>query len=140
MGGRAVDVPGAHDRRIPELLHDHRTRQPFRAVEHGRLDRAARRLGRRLPQGPREEGFETIEPTPLAESGWNQHVEDCAAITLHPTANSWYMGANVPGKPRVFLPYIGGVDAYREACDEVVAQGYLGFRLTGPAWSSARTG
>ena len=42
-----------------------------------------------------------------------QHVNDCADITLFPTANSWYMGANVPGKPRVFLPYIGGVDVYR---------------------------
>jgi cation diffusion facilitator CzcD-associated flavoprotein CzcO/acetyl esterase/lipase len=80
----------------------------------------------------RDEGLETIEPTPLAESAWDQHVQDCAAITLHPSANSWYMGANVPGKPRFFLPYIGGVDAYRRACDEVVAQGYLGFRLTGP--------
>jgi cation diffusion facilitator CzcD-associated flavoprotein CzcO/acetyl esterase/lipase len=80
----------------------------------------------------RDEGLETIEPTPLAESAWDQHVQDCAAITLHPTANSWYMGANVPGKPRFFLPYIGGVDAYRRACDEVVARGYLGFRLTGP--------
>ena len=44
-----------------------------------------------------------------------QHVNDCADITLFPTANSWYMGANVPGKPRVFLPYIGGVDDYRMA-------------------------
>ena len=42
-----------------------------------------------------------------------QHVNDCADITLFPTANSWYMGANVPGKPRVFLPYVGGVDVYR---------------------------
>jgi cation diffusion facilitator CzcD-associated flavoprotein CzcO/acetyl esterase/lipase len=81
----------------------------------------------------RAAGFETIEPTTLAESGWDQHVQDCAAITLHPTANSWYMGANVPGKPRVFLPYIGGVDAYRQACDDVVGQGYLGFTMTGPA-------
>src|SRR6185437_12458453 len=72
-----------------------------------------------------------IEPTRLAEAGWNQHVADCAAITLHPTANSWYMGANVPGKPRVFYPYIGGVDAYRAACDEVVARDYLGFIRTG---------
>jgi cation diffusion facilitator CzcD-associated flavoprotein CzcO/acetyl esterase/lipase len=80
----------------------------------------------------RDEGLETIEPTPLAESAWDQHVQDCAAITLHPTANSWYMGANVPGKPRFFLPYIGGVDGYRQACDEVVAAGYLGFRRAGP--------
>ena len=80
----------------------------------------------------RDEGFATIEPTELAESGWNQHVQDCAAITLHPTANSWYMGANVPGKPRFFLPYIGGVGAYRQACDDVAGQGYLGFKLAGP--------
>ncbi len=61
----------------------------------------------------RDNGFDTIEPTETAEAGWVQHVNDCADITLFPTANSWYMGANVPGKPRVFLPYIGGVDKYR---------------------------
>jgi len=87
-----------------------------------------------------DEGFTTAEPTALAESGWDQHVRDCAGITLHPTANSWYMGANVPGKPRVFLPYIGGVDAYRRACEDVVAQGYLGFRMTGPNGDRCRDG
>ena len=55
-----------------------------------------------------------------------QHVNDYADITLFPRANSWYMGANVPGKPRVFLPYIGGVDRYRRACDEVVERGLPG--------------
>jgi acetyl esterase/lipase len=80
----------------------------------------------------RDHGFTTIEPTPTAEAGWDQHVADCADITLYPSASSWYMGANVPGKPRVFYPYIGGVDRYRAACDEVVASGYLGFRLSGP--------
>ncbi len=88
----------------------------------------------------RARGMTTIEPTPLAEAGWDQHVADCAAITLHPTANSWYMGANVPGKPRVFYPYIGGVDGYRAACDEVREQDYLGFRLTGPAGEQCRDG
>jgi acetyl esterase/lipase len=88
----------------------------------------------------RDEGLETIEPTGLAEAGWNQHNQDCAAITLHPTANSWYMGANVPGKPRVFLPYIGGVGAYRQACDDVVAQDYLGFTRTGPGAVRCRDG
>jgi len=86
------------------------------------------------------QGFETIEPTPLAESGWNQHVEDYAALTLYPTANSWYMGANVPGKPRVFLPYVGGVGGYRTICEEVVAQGYLGFTLAGPGGSQCHDG
>ncbi len=88
----------------------------------------------------REQGTHTIEPTPLAEDGWNQHVADCAAITLYPQTDSWYMGANVPGKPRVFYPYIGGVDRYRAACDEVVEQGYLGFRLTGPAGTQCTDG
>ncbi len=85
-------------------------------------------------------GFDTIEPTPLAEEGWVQHVNDCAAITLYPQANSWYMGANVPGKPRVFLPYVGGVDVYRRACDEVRQQDYLGFILSGPAGSQCHDG
>ncbi len=79
----------------------------------------------------RRAGLETIEPTATAEAGWVQHVNDCADITLFPQASSWYMGANVPGKPRVFLPYLGGVDRYRKACDEVVQQGYLGFRFEG---------
>jgi cation diffusion facilitator CzcD-associated flavoprotein CzcO/acetyl esterase/lipase len=88
----------------------------------------------------RTESFERIEPTALAEAGWVQHNQDCADITLYPRANSWYMGANVPGKPRVFLPYIGGVDAYRRACDEVADLGLLGFRLDGPAGSRCNDG
>ena len=80
----------------------------------------------------RGHGLTTIEPTDTAEAGWMMHVNDCANITLFPTANSWYMGANVPGKPRVFLPYVGGVGAYRMICDEVVAADYLGFTRTGP--------
>ncbi len=85
-------------------------------------------------------GYETIEPTPTAQAGWDRHVTDCGAITLHPTADSWYMGANVPGKPRLLLPYIGGVDAYRAACDDVVAKGYLGFRLAGPSGEQCNDG
>jgi cation diffusion facilitator CzcD-associated flavoprotein CzcO/acetyl esterase/lipase len=80
----------------------------------------------------RREGLELIEPTESAEAGWVQHTNDFADITLYPQANSWYMGANVPGKPRVFLPYVGGVDNYRTICDEVVDQDYLGFALEGP--------
>ena len=49
--------------------------------------------------------------------------------TLYPLANSWYMGANIPGKPRVFMPYVGGVTAYKKKCDEVAAGGYTGFTL-----------
>ncbi|MEM7093955.1 MAG: alpha/beta hydrolase fold domain-containing protein [Actinomycetota bacterium] len=78
-----------------------------------------------------EEGTTRLEPTEQAESGWQVHTADCADITLFQKANSWYMGANVPGKPRVFLPYVGGVGNYRQACDEVVARGWLGLRRTG---------
>ena len=88
----------------------------------------------------RAEGLERIEPTPLAEAGWVEHNHDCADITLFSRANSWYMGANVPGKPRVFLPYVGGVDGYRKACDEVVRLGYLGFKLEGPAGARCHDG
>ncbi len=77
----------------------------------------------------RADGYDTIEPTEQAEHGWGLHVNDCANITLFPQANSWYMGANVPGKPRMFLPYIGGVDTYRQVCNDVVENGYMGFEL-----------
>jgi len=80
----------------------------------------------------RREGSDSIEPTGGAVDGWVQHVNDFADLTLFPLANSWYMGANVPGKPRVFLPYAGGVDTYRRICDEVAATDYLGFERRGP--------
>jgi len=79
----------------------------------------------------RQEGLEVIEPTEAAEDGWVEHVNDFGDLTLYPQANSWYMGANVPGKPRVFLPYVGGVETYRAVCDEVVSKDYLGFALEG---------
>ena len=80
----------------------------------------------------RDNGFHTIEPTELAVAGWMQHVDDCASITLFPQANSWYRGANIPGKPKVFMPYTAGVDFYRAVCDEVIARDYLGFSRSGP--------
>lgn len=88
----------------------------------------------------RADGHTTIEPTPIAEDGWVRHVNDCADITLFPKANSWYMGANVPGKPRVFLPYVGGVGTYRRACDEVATRDYLGFRRSGPGGEACNDG
>ena len=58
------------------------------------------------------------------------HVKEVADRTLYPKAASWYMGANIPGKPRVFMPYVGGVDRYKQTCDEVAASGYEGFVFT----------
>ena len=53
-----------------------------------------------------------------------------ADSTLYPLANSWYMGANIPGKPRVFMPYVGGFDRYKRQCDAIAAKGYEGFALS----------
>jgi cation diffusion facilitator CzcD-associated flavoprotein CzcO len=80
----------------------------------------------------RAEGYASIEATPEAQERWVAHVNEVGHATLYPLANSWYMGANVPGKPRIFMPYIGGVGAYRQHCDDVAAQGYAGFTLTRP--------
>ncbi len=88
----------------------------------------------------RDEGSETIEPTHTAVEAWVKHTNEFADLTLMPRANSWYMGANVPGKPRVFLPYPGGVDGYRRACNEVVERGYLGFVRRGPAGERCNDG
>jgi cyclohexanone monooxygenase len=78
----------------------------------------------------RDRGHATIEATVEAQDAWVDHVNVVGHMTLYPQANSWYMGANVPGKPRVFMPYIGGVGVYRQKCDEVAAKGYEGFRLS----------
>jgi cyclohexanone monooxygenase len=78
----------------------------------------------------RAQGQATIEATPAAQEAWVAHVNDVGNMTLYPRANSWYMGANIPGKPRIFMPYIGGVGAYRQICDGVAAKGYEGFTLT----------
>ncbi|QPF89695.1 flavin-containing monooxygenase [Bradyrhizobium commune] len=75
----------------------------------------------------RRQGMATIEAGSEAEERWVAHVNEVAAGTLYPQANSWYMGANIPGKPRIFMPYIGGVGVYRRICDEVAAKGYEGF-------------
>ena len=78
----------------------------------------------------RANGFAQIEPEPEAVDRWVEHVNEMAAATLLPQASSsWYLGANVPGKPRVFMPYAGGMAHYRRICNEVAANGYQGFKL-----------
>jgi len=79
----------------------------------------------------RDRGLDTIEPSKNAEDKWVAHVNEVAYGTLYPQANSWYMGANIPGKPQIFMPYIGGVNVYRQICNDVVAKGYEGFVMTG---------
>ena len=73
-------------------------------------------------------GFKRIEATPQAQEDWVAHVNEVAGPTILPTCNSWYLGANIPGKPRVFMPYLGFAP-YVEKCDDVVAKGYEGFAL-----------
>lgn len=73
------------------------------------------------------EGLNVVEAEPDAEAAWVRHTFEVAAPTLMMRANSWYLGANVPGKPRVFMPYAGGLDVYRDKCDEIAADNYRGF-------------
>ncbi len=76
-----------------------------------------------------ERAIDVVEADADAEAAWVDHVNEVYEQTLYPLANSWYLGANIPGKPRVFMPYAGGVGPYREKCDEVAANGYEGFVL-----------
>lgn len=74
-------------------------------------------------------GKTEIEADTVAEDEWMDHVENLASQTLRYSCNSWYLGANVPGKKRVFMPYIGGYDVYRKRCSEIASEGYSGFTL-----------
>jgi cyclohexanone monooxygenase len=85
-------------------------------IADGMAHLRARRLGR-------------IEPSATAEEEWVGHVGDAASRTLRYTCSSWYLGVNIPGKPRVFMPYIGGFPRYVQKCNEVAAAGYDGFVL-----------
>jgi len=74
-------------------------------------------------------GVAAIEAEEAAQDEWTQHVEQVAQHTLYPRANSWIMGANIPGKPRLYMAYLGGLNAYRDRCTGVAAAGYKGFRF-----------
>ena len=77
----------------------------------------------------RENGMRRIEANLDAEDAWVDHVNEVASMTLFPRANSWYMGSNIPGKTRVFMPYPGGLVLYGERCQDAVSKGYEGFTL-----------
>ena len=83
-------------------------------------------------QHMRNAGLDLMEPNLQAEDEWVDHVQVVAYKTLFPQANSWYMGANIPGKARLFMPYIAGVGSYRRTCEEIVANGFKGFRFERP--------
>ncbi|MGE4241925.1 flavin-containing monooxygenase [Ramlibacter sp.] len=77
----------------------------------------------------RRHGHTTIEATRDAEDRWVQHVNAAAERTLYPMANSWFLGANIPGKPRVFMPYVAKIGVYRRECQEIADAGYVGFDI-----------
>jgi cyclohexanone monooxygenase len=77
-----------------------------------------------------QQGYKRCEATREAEEQWTRHVNDLVKGTLWEHANSWYVGANVPGKPRVILAYVGGYLTYRERCNQERSQGYPGFALS----------
>ena len=77
----------------------------------------------------REHELARIEATVEAEDAWVEHVNEVAGGSLYPSCNSWYLGANVPGKPRVFMPYLG-FPPYVQKCNEVAEKGYEGFALS----------
>jgi cation diffusion facilitator CzcD-associated flavoprotein CzcO len=77
-----------------------------------------------------ERGLTCVEATEQAETAWVDHVRELSEITLFHRANSWYLGANIPGKARVFMPYVGGLGPYRHHCEEIATNGYEGFALS----------
>ncbi len=92
----------------------------------------------RAMQYMRQHGFDRIDADEPAERSWMQHVQDLVSRTLYLKAKSWYVGANVPGKAQVFLPYLGGHGNYRNKCDAVAAAGYEGFLFAHTAEDSTQ--
>ncbi|GAC1608377.1 MAG: NAD(P)/FAD-dependent oxidoreductase [Ramlibacter sp.] len=86
----------------------------------------------------RANGLDTIEPSQEAQDDWVEHVNAAANRTLFPKANSWFLGANIPGKPRVFMPYVAKIGVYRAECQQVADDGYRGFELDQLAPADAR--
>ena len=84
-------------------------------------------------------GFVRVEADEEAQVAWAHEVANMAEKTLYTKANSWYMGANVPGKPRVFLMYIGGLGRYVEHCDHIVSNGYAGFKFASASAGEGRS-
>ena len=79
----------------------------------------------------RDVGADTIEAKVHDENDWVDHVNEVSQVSLRSTCSSWYVGANIPGRPRVFMPYIGGFPIYVDKCNSVMMGGYEGFVMTG---------
>ena len=85
----------------------------------------------------RDIGAGAIEPTVADEDAWVEHVNEVSKVSLRSTCSSWYVGANIPGRPIVFMPYIGGFPVYVQKCNEVMSNGFEGFVLEGAGASNA---
>src|ERR1700675_795420 len=81
----------------------------------------------------RDIGAATIEAVPHYEDEWVEHVNEVSKVSLRSTCSSWYVGANIPGRPRVFMPYIGGFPIYVQKCNEVMTNGFEGCVMEGAA-------
>jgi len=85
----------------------------------------------------RDIGAASIEPVESDEDAWVAHVNDVSTVSLRSTCSSWYVGTNIPGRPRVFMPYIGGFPVYVQKCNEVMSNGFEGFVLQGAPHGNA---
>jgi cyclohexanone monooxygenase len=88
----------------------------------------------------RETGLGAVEATPAAQSEWMEHTQGLVRDTLRVKYDSWYLGANIPGKPRVFMVYTGGLGAYKQRCDATASDGYRGFEFSALAEGTAYDG
>ena len=118
-----LQVPG-----FPNLFTVTGPGKPVGPLQHARGDRAARRMDYRLHRPYARKRHRTLRGDGRSGEKWGEHVNAAAHATLLPLAtHSWYLGANIPGKPRMFMPYAGGMARYRAICDDVAARGYEGF-------------
>ena len=130
--GRAAHLPRPDDRRLPEPVHDHRPGQPLGAEQHDGLDRAARRLDRRLPRLPARARARTASrPTPRPRTPGSTHVNEVAlrhALPAAPTPGTW--ARTSPASRACSCPTSAASGTYRGICADIAAKGYDGFRLT----------
>ena len=98
-------------------------------AESSALDRGSVPGQEDVHTGLREKGRAEIEAEPQAEADWVAHNLDVAGHHLRSSCSSWYTGENIAGKPKVFMPYIGGFPRYADRCEEIAVNGYEGFRL-----------
>ncbi len=125
LARRSQDLSRADGRRPAQPLHPHRAGQPVGAVQHDQLERAPRGVGRR-DAGPYAPGGAHPHRSHTRVARWWHASNKVADGTALPSCNSWYIGRNIPGKPRVFMPYVGF--NYRGKVRDAVAQGYQGLR------------